>query len=111
MVDTRCMVCSNTQCRGGGELTPLGIPGSCCLKDSWPGATSVLMEGASVWQGLVHNKAVSGRGHHYKPQASWIQPQGFPAGPCVCQEHRVMALDIWVDLKGPFRNTDTVPLL
>lgn len=90
MVDTRCMVCTNTQCIGGGELAPLGIPGSCSLKDSWlktPGWTrshSLRMEGPSVWQGLVHNKAVSGRAHHYKPQAGWIKPKGLPAGPCVC---------------------------
>lgn len=35
MVDTWCTDCTNTQCRGGGELTPLGIPGSLSLKDSW----------------------------------------------------------------------------
>lgn len=110
--DTRCTVCTNTQCRGGGgaSLLPWRFLGAALLKTpGWARSHSLHMEGHGVWQALVHNKAVSGRAHRYKPQVSWNKP----AGPCVCWEHRTM---IWLwkfrlISKGPSRNIDTIHLL
>lgn len=110
--DTRCTVCTNTQCRGGGgaSLLPWRFLGAALLKTpGWARSHSLHMEGHGVWQALVHNKAVSGRAHRYKPQVSWNKP----AGSCVCWEHRTM---IWLwkfrlISKGPSRNIDTIHLL